>query len=209
MTGQGIGRYETDHLQRELKRRNLDSTVERSLGNDTDLSLAGRHEVHKDSQRNVLVCDVRQVGAGRYQAGLYIDNDNELVLDHATGRHIPGMVVMEATRQMARVSAERQLDGRTTGGGYQWVVHSCNTEFRGFLFPLPVLLECEISQAGRHRPNQSRFQATVSLCQGGRATVVSTMEFAAYRERTLERAERMQATRAVQETVANLSARPS
>lgn len=62
-----------------------------------------RSNVHKSKQKNVVIGQLSPIANKdlTYKAGLVIDNENELILDHVSGYHIPGMIFLEATRQLA------------------------------------------------------------------------------------------------------------
>lgn len=62
-----------------------------------------RSNVHKSKQKNVVIGQLTPIINKdlTYKTGLVIDNENELILDHVSGYHIPGMIFLEATRQLA------------------------------------------------------------------------------------------------------------
>jgi A-factor biosynthesis hotdog domain len=190
IAGQGLGRYEVDHLYDELGNRGVDGAV---IERAPDPVPARRQQVHKARQRNVLVAGLHQVDDVRYQAVLRVDGENELLLDHTTGRHLQGMLVMEATRQMAIATAESRFQDSLAGGGYQWAAGSWRTEFRRFLFPLQVLLECRITESDVSSRARLNFHMVVSFVQAGATAVTSTVEFTAFDQVFLSRAESVQA----------------
>jgi len=62
-----------------------------------------RTNVHKSKQQNVVISQLTPVANKdlTYRASLVVDNDNGFILDHVSGYHIPGMIFIEATRQLA------------------------------------------------------------------------------------------------------------
>lgn len=202
IAGQGIGRYEVDYLYGELRNRGVDGAV---IDQAPDPALARRQEVHKARRHNVLVAGLHQVDDVRYQAVLRVDGENELLLDHTTGRHLQGMQVMEATRQMAIATAESRFRDELAGGGYQWTADSWHTEFRRFLFPLQVLLDCRITESDVSSRARLNFHMVVSFVQAGATAVTSTVEFTAFDQSFLSRAESAQAALAVRSVTSGIN----
>ncbi|PSU32185.1 hypothetical protein C9I99_18420 [Photobacterium lutimaris] len=56
----------------------------------------GRHPTHKEKEENILVNYVSQRTKTQYFAELMLDGNNEFLLDHVNGVHIPGLVFAES-----------------------------------------------------------------------------------------------------------------
>ncbi|HEY9311770.1 AfsA-related hotdog domain-containing protein [Williamsia sp.] len=94
--GQGVTTYETELIEHTLVRFSC-STV--CVMRHPQSKLVPRHLVHKCDPSNVLIANLERVGSASFQAVLRIHNNNELLIDHQTGQHVQGMVIVEATRQ--------------------------------------------------------------------------------------------------------------
>ncbi|MFC7617738.1 AfsA-related hotdog domain-containing protein [Actinokineospora soli] len=60
--------------------------------------------VHKRSPENVMLADARRRGPLRLAARLCLSDMNEMILDHVTGQHVAGMVLIEAARQLMQLT---------------------------------------------------------------------------------------------------------
>jgi hypothetical protein len=94
--------------------------------------------VHKTRPENVLLAGVHHPAAGRCRAGLRIHRDNELVLDHHTGEHVQGMVIIEAMRQICLAQFETAFRPDLPPAWYAGVWKRIDLSFEDFLFPLPA-----------------------------------------------------------------------
>ncbi|KQU00381.1 AfsA-related hotdog domain-containing protein [Sanguibacter sp. Leaf3] len=130
------------------------------------LNLVSRSASHKRRSQNVLVANLRSAGTLTTTADLRLENDNELLLDHQTGQHVQGMVVVEASRQMFLASTHclRLIDGLQDP---YFVIASMATEFHSFLFPLPASLRFETTEPDRSRPESAGFVAVIEIEQNG------------------------------------------
>jgi hypothetical protein len=102
--GQGLGDYEWEHLAETVSRRGLADRISLQAG---AIDLASRDEAHKHRENKVLVDGLIRHDDRHFHADLRVHNDNELLLDHQTGQHMQGMVVVEASRQMFLAVTER------------------------------------------------------------------------------------------------------
>ncbi|GAA4444444.1 AfsA-related hotdog domain-containing protein [Phytohabitans houttuyneae] len=166
--GQGVGPHERDHLRALVERRGL---ADRVVVVDTTPAPAGRDLVHKHLAANVLLGDVHAAGGGIVTAALRLAGENELLLDHQTGLHVQGMVVIEAVRQMllaAYATASRRPDDYVVWNGIQ-------LDFESFLFPLPARLYCALEPV-----TDGRGTARVQVEQGGRRVASALARFTAF-----------------------------
>ena len=58
-----------------------------------------KHLTHKHNPKNIMIGAPMRMAADRFVADLLIDERTEVLEDHLTGRHIPGIALMEAARQ--------------------------------------------------------------------------------------------------------------
>lgn len=152
--GQGVTDYDRQAIEVECSRQGL-ATPEFII--ETGTTLATRAEVHKHSDRNVIISDLEPTGDHSCQAHLNIHNDNELLLDHQAGLHVQGMDCIEAARQMFLASTTRLGLADDLERPY-FVVNSMTTPFHTFLFPLPM--QIEYANSAPARPGSPRRSAS-------------------------------------------------
>ncbi len=155
--------------------------------------------VHKDRPENVLLAGVHSPARTHCRAELRIHRDNELVLDHHTGEHVQGIVIIEAMRQICIAQFETAIRPGLTPVGYAGVWKRIDLSFEDFLFPLPATVESLIVESDLRRETNLKFRATTAMRQQGRTVATAGIEYsmiAQGRVDTLERRKADQATRA-------------
>ncbi|WP_410625463.1 AfsA-related hotdog domain-containing protein [Amycolatopsis sp. cmx-8-4] len=155
--------------------------------------------VHKHRAENVLLAGVHSPEVTLCRADLRVHRDNELVLDHHTGEHVQGIVIIEAMRQICIAQFETAVRPALTSAGYAGVWKRIDMSFEDFLFPLPATVESRIEESDLERAHHLKFRATATVRQHGRTVATAGIDYAMIRlERidTLERRKADQATRA-------------
>lgn len=190
--GQGIGESQWDLLRTEIFERGLAQRIHLM---PAIAAPAERHETHKHLQINSLITPPRQTGAGRYRAELRVHNDNELLIDHQTGQHVQGMVSVEAARQMFLAVTERFLlpDDRDR----YFVIHSLDTEFENFLFPLAAEVDYRIVAADTADPDKLSYTVEIGIEQAGRRCTRTSVRFTAFENRPISSKEQRRAEQAI------------
>jgi hypothetical protein len=153
--------------------------------------------VHKARAENVLITDPREVSAGRFAADLRLDPDNELLIDHITGQHVPGMAIIEAARQMMMAVSNTFYLPMLAKGEYGYVLNSIDCRFERYLFPLPAVLEMTMESAEESRPRRMEFAASVTIRQAGMVAAECSARYFAYESTALSRYERTLSGRAL------------
>ncbi len=154
--------------------------------------------VHKDRSENVLLAGVHSPSAGHCRAELRIHRDNELILDHHTGEHVQGIVIVEAMRQICIAQFETAIRPGLATAAYAGVWKRIDLSFQDFLFPLPATVESLIEESDLGRETNLKFRATTAVRQQGRTVATAGIEYsmiAQGRIDTLERRKADQATR--------------
>jgi A-factor biosynthesis hotdog protein len=155
--------------------------------------------VHKDRPENVLLAGVHSPSATHCQAELRIHRDNELILDHHTGEHVQGIVIIEAMRQICIAQFETAVRPGLGPTAYAGVWKRIDLSFEDFLFPLPATVESLIEESDLSRETNLKFRATTAVRQQGRGVATAVIEYSMIgqgRIDTLERRKADQATRA-------------
>lgn len=175
--GQGVGGYEREYLRSVIDRRGLGDRVYLAV---PEVALARRDVVHKHRQSNVLLGDIRQVQLTGFVAALRLADENELLLDHQTGQHVQGMVVVETVRQMFLGVFETGYRHRWPLREYYVVWGRTKLDFQNFLFPLPAEVRCEVREARLSDPEKLEFEVVMDIEQGGRPVARAEVGFAAF-----------------------------
>ncbi|MGP2438153.1 AfsA-related hotdog domain-containing protein [Streptomyces sp. JW3] len=198
VTGQGVGPFEVSCLQDAIARRRL---ADRVALVHTAGEPAGRHELHKAREDNVLVAGLAQVDDTTYEAQLRLHDHNELLVDVQDRVHVQGMVAVEAARQMFLAVVERYFTARWPQQRYYIVLNSMNTTFSNFLFPVGATLRLTVDASDLSEPSRLTVRTTVVVEQAGRAAASVTVDAAAFAPGLLEDKELRRAKSAVASTV--------
>lgn len=190
--GQGVTGYEWGLLQAEIIRHHLTDLIEVE---PYDADLGAISLAHKHAEQNRLIAGVRRTDSDAFTAELRVHNDNELLLDHQTGQHVQGMVAVEAARQMFLAVTDQYF--LTPADRRYFVIHSMETEFENFLFPLPAGIDYRITNADTADGTRLSFDAEIAISQGGRRSSLTRVRFTAFEEALIEAKEQRRADRAV------------
>jgi hypothetical protein len=159
--GQGVSLSDLDRLLAAATRSRLAGRVE--LADRPDPVTA--REVHKRSADNVLVAGLSRVSPEEYRARLQVSPRNEFVIDHTTGSHIQGMILIEAARQMMIAVTEYYIRPSIAMADCGYVMTGINSTFDTFLFPLGAELRMRFDVIDVSRPRRPTFTATVTVHQ--------------------------------------------
>jgi hypothetical protein len=200
LCGQGVGQFERDYVQSAIDRRGLADQI-RFVGDGPPP--AGRDVVHKNSADNVLLAGLRRSGERRYTADLRMHGNNELLLDHQTGEHVQGMVVVEAARQFFLGVFEIGYRGRWPLRNFYVVWNSVRLSFDSFLFPLPAQItgtvrELSVDQPDRHLD----FEVDLALTQADKTVATGIVGFSCFSVEKINLLERRRAARAISHRLA-------
>lgn len=102
--------------------------------------------LHKNCQENVLITELDELSPNEYRSELVIHNDNELLQDHLSGSHIPGLIFVEATRQLsiAAWSCHEKQHPQTT----VMLIKDIHCEYHQFAFPFQTDIHTTILKDG-------------------------------------------------------------
>ncbi|GAB3167185.1 AfsA-related hotdog domain-containing protein [Amycolatopsis stemonae] len=152
--------------------------------------------VHKDRPRNVLLSGVHSPADQLCRADLRIHRDNELILDHHTGEHVQGIVIVEAMRQICIAQFETAVRPGLGRLGYAGVWQRIDLSFQDFLFPLPATVESLIEESDLARETNLKFRAVTAVRQHGRTIATAVIEYAMIAQRRIDALERRKADQA-------------
>ncbi|MFI6432304.1 AfsA-related hotdog domain-containing protein [Rhodococcus oryzae] len=193
--GQGIKRHDKEYVEHVASIHAPASEV-RLLG---DIAApAPRHHVHKYQETNVLIANLARAEDGSFTADLRIDGDNELLIDHQTGEHVQGLVIVEAARQLFLGAFELEYGIRSPEQHYYVVWNSIDLSFKTFLFPLPASLHARFGAVSIQDPAKLQFTIDIEVTQFGRSVATATISFAALENSTISQIERRKAAKAIE-----------
>ncbi|MEV4052137.1 AfsA-related hotdog domain-containing protein [Amycolatopsis sp. NPDC049688] len=152
--------------------------------------------VHKDRPENVLLAGVHSPVPEQCRAELRIHRDNELVLDHHTGEHVQGIVIVEAMRQICIAQFETAVRPALASAAYTGVWQRIDLSFQDFLFPLPATVESLIVESDLGRDTNLKFRASTAVRQQGRTVATAGIEYSMIAQRRIDALERRKADQA-------------
>ena len=193
--GQGVERCDVDAL--------LDAAGDRLAGTSavwpTPVPAAA---VHKNRAENVLLAGLTHPAELRCEADVRVHRDNELILDHSTGRHLSGLVIIEAMRQLCTAHFETGYRCGLPDGAYAGIWHRMSLDFQNFLFVLPAQVTCDVTEMDLTRKGQLRLRATTAVRQNDEVVASAGMEYSLVRSQRVDVLERHRAAQAVRRHLA-------
>ncbi|MEV0445734.1 AfsA-related hotdog domain-containing protein [Streptomyces spectabilis] len=157
--------------------------------------------VHKHRAENVLLADFRNFSKTHCAAGLRIHRDNEHLLDHHATRHVPGMLIVEAMRQIC--TAQFETSHRPgSPSEYAGIWHRIDISFDSFLFPLHAEVHSVITEFDEAKKSRLRFRTTTSARQNGGVVARAEIEYSMVKQERIDLLEHRKAAGAVQSQLA-------
>lgn len=156
----------------------------------------GLRHVHKHNPENSLLSLPRRLSESLFQADLLIDEDGELMSDHLSGQHLPGMVLIEAARQMILAVTEEFLsESLASQRAFVWL--GLDVKYRGYAFPVRTTVAYDIQASDVTRRSRVGFTVEVSFHQGTVTPCTAVTHFEVHAERVIEKLEQKLASAAV------------
>jgi acyl-CoA thioesterase FadM len=143
---------------------------------------------HKKRPQNIVISTPRRISINAFEMDLCFSSQNEFFLDHMTGMHIQGMVLMEAARQaFMAVTEEFFLVSETQD--YYFVIKRMDACYTNFVFPFEAKLRYDITQSSV-KNNRYGFEADVSIIQADIVCTTVKVAFTAFEATTIIQKER-------------------
>jgi|GEM_PF-2816738 len=142
--------------------------------------IATQKQTHKHISDNILITEPIKTGENTYSSKLVLQENNEFILDHTTGYHIPGMIFLEVTRQMSTSVVDLLFNDSNS----YYVMHNIYAEYLNFSFPIETFIELTIE----HKETENRekyFNVTVDFYQNSTKVVTSGGRFTASKKSEL------------------------
>jgi hypothetical protein len=150
---------------------------------------------HKHNPANTLISSPRQIAVDMFESHLLIDEDCELMLDHLSGQHVQGMVLIEATRQALLAVTEAYLMPKN-GIDYAFVFNALSVNYSHYTFPVGAIIRSVMTEMATENPRRLSFAANVFVEQCGQVVSTFTASFGAMEKLRITKREGMQATKA-------------
>lgn len=138
-----------------------------------------RNLVHKENIANSMISTPVKVTESLYEADVLIDDQCDDIRDHVTGQHIPGMILVEASRQMFLAVTEQFYLKNHSADSY-FVINKCNVEYRKFVFPLDIKITYAVNSFTSSKPGTYRFSVAMEVRQNDEICVLVNYEFSTY-----------------------------
>jgi hypothetical protein len=143
-------------------------------------AVVSRSRTHKQREANAVLAGLRSTGDDTYRASLRLHPENEFLLDHQSGEHLQGMVVIEAFRQMFISVCEQFVAVRWPDRRYSYIWHGMDLRFQNFLFPVQADVECRVRDADLDDPGRLRMTVDLTVHQAGQKCASAGIEFTAF-----------------------------
>lgn len=124
----------------------------------------GTKHVHKLRPENSMIEVPRRVSRDTYESRMHIDDRCEILSDHITGKHLPGMVLIEAARQMCLAVTE-EFYGERFPRGLAFLWNSFSIEFQAYAFPLRMRVEYQVCQDASKGGRGTSFDTEIRFFQ--------------------------------------------
>jgi hypothetical protein len=99
---------------------------------------------HKKTMFNVLISEPLPLDEKTYQSKLMVDECCAEMRDHTTGKHIQGMIFVEAARQMTIATLEKFLIPARSDEKFEFAMNILQCEFYNYAAPMAVDLNLKV-----------------------------------------------------------------
>ena len=175
--GQGVGTHERGYITGIISKLGRTTAP---LISENRSKLAGRTHVHKCNPHNVLVSIPKRETDTRFVSDLIIDARNELLIDHATGQHVQGMVLLEACRQMFLAVTEEHFMENDTPVDTYFVIKSMGIKYKAFVFPIDAHVVYTLINLQRKTSGRIEIDCSISILQSGLECAVCEVSYTVF-----------------------------
>ncbi|MGQ0710031.1 MAG: AfsA-related hotdog domain-containing protein [Rhodoferax sp.] len=144
---------------------------------------ATKRLAHKARAENILISAPRRIGEDSFEMDLCFSSQNEFFLDHMTGMHIQGMVLMEAARQ-AFLAVTEAFFLRSETSDYYFVVKRMDAAYTNFVFPFDARLRYDITRSSI-KQGRYGFEADITILQADVVCTTVKVAFTAFETDTI------------------------
>ncbi|NRA53866.1 MAG: hypothetical protein HRU23_06940 [Gammaproteobacteria bacterium] len=136
-------------LNKGCRQKIIDVNARLNNNNNSDeIIMQSKEAMRKSNQKDVLITQLQTIAPGQYLAELIIDNDNEFLLDHFSGQLNPGMIFLEATRQISIASWASFVGDDPVN--VSMIINDVHCEYIKFTFPFCTHITVSIERDGEN-----------------------------------------------------------
>ncbi|KAB8030723.1 AfsA-related hotdog domain-containing protein [Fluviispira multicolorata] len=146
-------------------------------------------DTHKTKKENILITCPQKIHNDLYQSHLIIDDSCAEMSDHVTGRHIQGMVLIEAARQMMLAISEKFILDYNNKGNFYCIWSNIVTKFNHFLFPIDVIIKHYITQIERHNNGTIKLKSITKFIQNNKVCSDIEIEYKLFNKYIMKKIE--------------------
>lgn len=179
--GQGLSDHEKNTVSAYCEKNNI--TI--FNGNKSAESAL----THKLKQENIMITEPQIIENNNYQSYLVINDDCAEMSDHVTGRHIQGMVLIEAARQMMLAVSEKYILGTDGQGKAYCILNNIVTTFKQFVFPIEVVINHIITNVQSLRNGVHSVRCVTQFIQGNQIATEIEIEYKLYEKNKMAKRE--------------------
>lgn len=149
---------------------------------------ATRRLAHKNRAENIVISAPRRLSETGFEMDLFFSSQNEFFLDHMTGMHIQGIVLIEAARQ-AFLAVTEAFFLKGDPNDYYFVIKNMDASYQNFVFPFDAKLTYDITRASQ-KDNRHSFDAEIAIIQTGNVCTTVKVGFTAFESATINAKEK-------------------
>lgn len=153
------------------------------------LTMCGKREVHKHSSENAIISIPLKVKEDTFESLVFIDDSGELFSDHVTGQHLPGMVFVEAVRQLCLGVTETHFMEDAQRSAF--LLTSIHVRFLNWAFPLAIKAVYRILTQTHPSADAVHFAIDVTFVQGDKVVASGDATFELRNRRVVSRHEHL------------------
>lgn len=175
--GQGIGEYECEYIS------HIALALDESIAPDFIGQLAipaTRGHAHKRGPQNVLISVPERENDTRFVSDLIIDSRNELLIDHVSGQHVQGMILLEACRQMFLAVTEEYFLKKSSILETYFVIKSMAIDFKSFVFPVGAKVTYSLGTLNQKTNGRLAVDAVISIWQNDNECATCTVSYSVF-----------------------------
>ncbi len=174
------------NLGQGLTLNEINTLLKNNLFNN-DFNKVDLASTHKHKHKNSLILNFCSHDDSFFTSDMYIHGDNDLLMDHLTGMHIPGIALIEAAREFFIVSLSY-----IGYGEYRFILKDIQSNFIYYIFPIEINLSINI-KCIKESKKEKEFEATIKFHQQGKKCAECTISASLLPEKLAMFSERISA----------------
>lgn len=179
--GQGLSLKEYQQVLSVCEEQNIELFDAVNYSNCASLAAT-----HKHNQENILITKPQKLKENIFACELIVFQNNELIIDHQTGLHIQGMLLIEAIRQMFIAVVEEYFPQENKS---YVVFNDLKVEFQHFVFPFKVEIKQKIIKIKTKKKGAVFYESKFEVFQLGKPVLLAYANYSVYDKKYMEKKE--------------------